>query len=690
MKFRLFPLLAAALVLMTLGACRNGQLPTGQDDAADSLIRVAEQSADGQRVYDVIDSLEQAGQLNSVRANYKRGQIAYMNYQDRLADMYYRRMMRGAIHADKKTYESYAAGVTDLARVLEDKRHYSEALELALQLARAWRENPVENPLTAATRSNLFPIIGTCYVELHRPDAAEAIFKEVYDDILREAEADPTGRTYYYLHGVADDARVGYNNQGYHDQAMAWSMIEEDALNRWASTPDGKKHADDLDDSRANLYVHQAELYLLLKKPREAATAYQNYLGTEYANSMNGRINRISYLGAKGDYQAAADLCPLVDTLLSKRNKRMTFDVIKGYLSYQYSMYRKAHRDQQALKTADRITAAIDSALVWQKQDATAELATIYETQEKEQTIIQQKASLSRQRYAGLLIAFGLVTLFLVVYSLYRRKAQQRLAVAHEELKIAYDQLEETTTAKERIESELRIARDIQMSMVPSVFPEREGLDLYASMMPAREVGGDLYDYLLSDHFLYFCLGDVSGKGVPASLFMAQAIRLFRALAKQQAMPATIAMRLNEELSENNENGMFVTMFIGLVDLTTGHLDFCNAGHNPPVVGGDAQGGSFLSMEANAPIGLWPGLEYKGEELATIKGRPLFIYSDGLTEAENPQQQQFGDEHLLDILRQTHYRHSRQVIEMLSAEVEHHRDGADPNDDLTMMCLRVG
>ena len=261
---------------------------------------------------------------------------------------------------------------------------------------------------------------------------------------------------------------------------------------------------------------------------------------------------------------------------------------------------------------------------------------------------------------------------------------------------MAYDQLEETTTAKERIESDLRIARNIQMGMVPHTFPERDDVDLYASMTPAKEVGGDLYGYLLvpakeegQGDKLYFALGDVSGKGVPASLFMAQATRLFLTLAKQQMMPAEICDHLNDALSgEDNETGMFVTMFVGLVDLQTGHLDFCNAGHNPPVLVGDGTT-EFIEMEPNAPIGLWPGLEYVGEEIKDISNRPLFVYTDGLNEAENRQQEQFTDERLLEILQTTPFESSQQTIELLREQVEAHRDGAEPNDDLTMLCVRV-
>lgn len=250
-------------------------------------------------------------------------------------------------------------------------------------------------------------------------------------------------------------------------------------------------------------------------------------------------------------------------------------------------------------------------------------------------------------------------------------------------LKEAYDKLEETTSAKERIESELRIARDIQMAMVPHEFPDYPGLDIYAVMIPAKEVGGDLYDFVLINDMLYFCVGDVSGKGVPASLFMAMAARLFRTLANYEMNPADIADAMNRELSMNNDNGMFITMFIGQLDLEDGCLYFCNAGHNPPVLDG-----KFIEMEPNAPIGLWPEMKYQEEMMEYIGGQRLFIYSDGLNEAENKDQDQFSDERLLEWLDTHRGIASHQLIDALQAEVEEHTAGADPSDDLTMLCLR--
>ena len=208
-------------------------------------------------------------------------------------------------------------------------------------------------------------------------------------------------------------------------------------------------------------------------------------------------------------------------------------------------------------------------------------------------------------------------------------------------------------------------------------------------MTPAREVGGDLYSYVLQGDEFYFCVGDVSGKGVPASLFMAQTAKLFHTLATQHLMPADIASKMNDELTVGNEQGMFVTMFIAKLNLSTGHLDFCNCGHNPPVLGGGEHEDAFLEMEPNVPIGLIPNIQFVGQQIDNIKGRTLFIYTDGLNEAENTEQQQFGDERLLEILRKDHNPSSRQLIEQIAKEIGKFRQEAQPNDDLTMMCLHV-
>ena len=170
---------------------------------------------------------------------------------------------------------------------------------------------------------------------------------------------------------------------------------------------------------------------------------------------------------------------------------------------------------------------------------------------------------------------------------------------------------------------------------------------------------------------------------------------MFQSLANQGLQPAEICTRMNDALSgKDNKSLMFITFFVGLIDLRSGHLSFCNAGHNPPVIKEHATLNNeeqvhFLEMEANAPLGIWPELKYVGEEIESIKGCPFFIYTDGLNEAENQEQQQFGEKRLLNYLSTTRFESSKQVVEALAAEVEEHRNGAESNDDLTMMCIRV-
>ena len=250
------------------------------------------------------------------------------------------------------------------------------------------------------------------------------------------------------------------------------------------------------------------------------------------------------------------------------------------------------------------------------------------------------------------------------------------------------EELKQTTAQKASIENELKVASDIQMSMVPRIFPafpNRPDIDLYASMTPAKEVGGDLYDFFVQDEHLYFCVGDVSGKGIPASLFMAVTRNLFRIVAQQGHTPEEIATQINLILSHDNEQNMFVTMFIGCVDLKTGHLDYCNCGHNAPLIDGQ-----FLKLQyTNCPIGILEEAEFHGESIDDIHGRQILIYTDGLNEAENPQKQLFGDERLQELMEKALSLNSEQVIDMLKEAVERHRNGAVPNDDLTLLCLKL-
>ena len=428
-------------------------------------------------------------------------------------------------------------------------------------------------------------------------------------------------------------------------------------------------------------YMYQRGSYnyhFNMKEYREAAKAVDSIA---YYNELTGMTDvarnevlydRIMLAVAQGHFEEALKLSDEQLSKIPAANK----------VSYQNALEQR----KNILSGLGRWQEAYDCLLEWgnikdslrtkSTTDQLNELNKRFEVDEVKMQGEREKMQAERRQLYMVLTFILLAAAGTTLFIFQRYRSAKRMA------KMKADQ--------ERIEGELNIARNIQMSMVPSTFPKHEGLDIYASMTPAREVGGDLYGCIINGTKLYFAVGDVSGKGVPASLFMAQVTRLFSTMAHQGLEPAAICNRMNSELSgEDNVNGMFVTMFIGMLDMQTGHLAFCNAGHNPPVIGGGKHQGDFLKMIPNVPIGLWPDYEFKGEEMDSVKGRALFIYTDGLNEAENPEQERFGDKRLLDILRDTNFDTARQVVEALEAEVAQHRNGAEPNDDMTMLCLRV-
>ena len=665
--------LSALLMAISL-SCQN---ETKKRSERVSLNEAFLLSGKHQARYDLVsDSLYEVGAISSVMRDFLHGYyVMYGEENYDRADTIFKKII-DLSDADKYDRLVQIAAIRERLLILRNRGYYETATILALDALKRFSIDEADDDDTVYDLYlDLYFNVGLGMTMHGEEENGETYYEKCYE--LNISKQKDTGdksfalmRRMILLYQIIQ----AHNTDSHRGLEMMkrWIDRQEKTFAEYETLPDEKRNDVSLDQLKGHAYIDKARVLQGLGRDAEAVEAYQKYLATNWAKTTSGVVNSCYYLGAAKRWEEASRSLEKIDEVLMSFGTEMSLDVMRDiYLQkYKYNLMA-GHRDT-ANVLANRICQNLDSALSRYVHGKSAELSTIYETQQKDAEIAEQKNSLLQTRVVALLVAIVLLTVFFIVYSLLRRRAAKMKA------------------AQERIEGELQIARDIQMSMVPNIFPEREGLDMYASMTPAKEVGGDLYGYVLQGDKLYFALGDVSGKGVPASLFMAQATRLFLTLAKQGMMPAEICTSMNDALSgDDNESGMFVTFWLGLLDLQTGHLDFCNAGHNPPVIGGGDNHGDFLEMQSNAPIGLFPGLAYEGEEIETVKGRALFIYTDGLNEAENPQQEQFGDDRLLSILRNTHFDSAQQVIESLKAEVENHRNGADPNDDLTMMCLRV-
>lgn len=250
----------------------------------------------------------------------------------------------------------------------------------------------------------------------------------------------------------------------------------------------------------------------------------------------------------------------------------------------------------------------------------------------------------------------------------------------------------ETQRTKELIEGELRVAREIQMSIVPKIFPpfpERPELDMFAILEPAKEVGGDLYDFfLLDDDHLCFTVGDVSGKGVPASLYMAVTKTLIKAKADIKLGPDEILYRVNNELCEDNDSGMFVTEFLGILTISTGELVFSNGGHNIPYLRRQNGEVAPLPKVPGVALGVMEDFEYFCASVQLEAGDSLVLYTDGVTEAMNPAGELLREERLENILRELNGKTAQEEVGHILHSTRQFMNGANQADDITILVIK--
>ena len=267
------------------------------------------------------------------------------------------------------------------------------------------------------------------------------------------------------------------------------------------------------------------------------------------------------------------------------------------------------------------------------------------------------------------------------------KRLHDSFAMMQTSLKEQMEELKQVNETKGRIEGELNAAKDIQMSMLPKLFPaypDRDDIDIYGQLTSAKEVGGDLFDFFIRDDKLFFCIGDVSGKGIPASLVMAMTRSLFRNIANHESRPEKIVSLINEAMSDGNDSNMFVTFFLGVLDLQTGQLHYCNAGHDWPYIVGN--GITELKSDPNLPVGTFSDTVYCLEEYRMPEGTILFMYTDGLTEAQDSQNNLFGDQRIVDVLQTGGS--CKEIIAKMTEAVHKFVGDAEQSDDLTMLAIQ--
>ncbi|MBR3110740.1 MAG: PP2C family protein-serine/threonine phosphatase [Prevotella sp.] len=671
-----------AVTLFLSGCGGDSKEQERQRREAEDMVYKAYLDKDYPRIIELVDSFKPLGSFSEGKACYWMGYAYDRMMQKRMAELYWKTGIAAVENStDDEDVRVYAGITNRLTGLFTTWTEYEAALKVAIPATERLKSLGRD---TTSEYTNMLIYIGCAQSRFGlKEDKNNKSLEEAYSAHLDNIRRHPNAISFR-------DAIVGVINICYNFLEMADYEKAELWLGRMGQLIDGyEKQADARSDyaekQRARYNIYLARALEGLGRRDEAAEAYRLFCQSEFFKTAEGKILASDYLRLAGRWQDAADNFSNLNTLMEEQNVGYSLENIQKMLLKKFDVNRRAGRMDSANAVSIDIIEHLDSAITQSRRADAIEQEAVHK---KELEMTAENERYVRNRHIGRIIGMSTLILFLIIYIIVRHRTGVRLKKAHNALQTAYDQLEETTTAKERMESELRIARDIQMSMVPSVFPEIDGLDMYASMTPAREVGGDLYNFLRKGDKLYFCIGDVSGKGVPASLFMTLATRGFLTLASTGRNPAEIATRMNVELSNNNEMGMFVTMFICAYHLKDGRLEYCNAGHNPPIIGNAEGQYTFLDVkEANAPIGLWPDLEYVGEEMNLPSNSMMLLYTDGLNEAENRQQEQYGEDRIIQLMTSHASLSTRDMIEALKADTDQFRDGAEQNDDLTMLAF---
>ena len=673
----------ASVLIFT--SCHSGTRKSSSPEATSMLI-AASDAKDNERVLSLADSLEKAGKISQGESNYWQGHAYYQMGQREQAKSLWQEAIKVTENStDANDLVYYAKSASYLTSQLCRYAEYAAALYTALPVINRLEKIECD---TTSDYTNLLVFAGCCKIYFDKKDSTAIDMLErayrLHTDHIRQKASKKAYRD--AMAGIINIAYIWNYVKGY-EKGLIWDERMGDLMKEYK-----QQYADDekyIDKQWARYLIFYATSLEGVGRHDEAERAYREYLQTKFSNTREGWTDACDYLTVANRWEeAVANYCSILE-YLQKDLSVYSLDNIQRYLLKKYRAHQMLNQQDSINLTARQICEVLDSAITNNRHLDASELQSIHE---RDMEIVEAEASSARQRqiYTGLVVAILIIAF--TIYTIFRHRANLKLRKAHEELKTAYDQLEETTAQKAAIETDLRIASGIQMGMLPEKFPtkaDRDDVQLYASLTPAKEVGGDLFDFYFRDEKLFFCIGDVSGKGVPASLFMAVTRSTFRTVSAHESSPDRIVTIMNKTIADMNKNHMFVTLFVGVLDLPTGRLRYCNAGHDAPLLVGAGIG--ELPCDSNIPVGFLPSWKYSLQEAQIFTGTTIFLFTDGLTEAMDADNAQFQMERINDVASRAlanQQQEPRQLIDQMIDAVHQFVGDAEQSDDLTMMGIQ--
>ena len=659
-------LLCVAIAVLTVGCGNTGR--KGQSKKATELIEVAHKTRDYQRLLTLADSLEQAGEVSHASANYWRGYASDKLNQKRMAEFYWKNSVTAAETSDDaEEVGFYAKSASRLANLLCLRGDLVSAYRMA---------KPVVDRLetlgcdTTSDYVNLLIYLG-CSQSSAGESAGDADdgFKLAYQKHLENIDRNHSSAA--YKNAIAGLINIAYYciTTGNYQKAIAWIDHFGELVGQYEQLPDADQNY--IDKQVARFDIYRARALEGLGKKEDAAKVFDAFRETRFSQTPEGRINANDYLIIANRWNEAADNYHSLNALLDKQEEPFTMETIKDLLLKKYQANQLVGRKDTALAVSKQICDSLSRALDLASKTEKEELATIAMRAEK---FADQQAAPARQQRIWNYVVLALAFLLALAYAAFCRMRVRKEEVAYKDLNKAYTQLEAQTTARVAGETKQGIINAIKRTLCPDSLPQHAALSSYVSQTTAKQSAGGIYDLLIRDGKLFCMMCDPSDADVLSSMLMAVAKTQFHTVSAVETEPGRIVATINTALTESCGADSAVKLFVGVLDLSTGHLEYSSAGHVLPLTVGTEV--SKLPVDAQA------------FELAP--DTMLLFYNEALLQVKNAAGKSYGESRLLGEALQAKKTDPapQPFVESIHAALNRYIEGTELSDDVLLLAVR--
>ena len=634
---RHFAIVAMALTAIFLLACGGGSSKE-QRQKAEQAIESAQKNRDLKQLMMLADSFERAGTLSSAKAYYWRGYASDRMNKRRMAEFYWKTSLQTAANSkDPDDVNTYARSASRLANLLTVRGEYENALKGAIPAAEYLETHKCD---TTSDYMNLLIYIGCCQVGLNKADKeTEEHFSIAYEKHLANIESTHSDESYKdAIAGLINIAYACITSKNY-DEALKWTdrfgkLLVEYEQRQGINT-------DYIDKQLARFYIYKAIAHERKGQEDEAEKIYQQFLETKFSQTPEGKINANEFLIAAGRWDEAAYNYRSLDAMFEGQDA-YTIDNIRTYALKKYKTNLQAGRLDSASVISRLICDSLEHAFNLAKEiDAEEQVVII----DKIEQLTEQQAETAREKQMGLFVLLGILFLCFIAYAIYRSYRGHKLHKAHTELKADYTELEERTAEKERTQTLQATALDAQKALLPAPLPKRKDITVLATLTSGTALSSDLYDYLIRDEQLFFCIGSAHGDTIQSSVQMAMTWSQFRTAAAITTAPALILSAINRSLATTHGERPLVDLFVGVLNLTTGQLDYSQAGNISPLLMENDEV-TVLPIEDTPSAGTEETATFFNLQAEVAPGAMLYLYTPGVAAITNAEGKIYGDKRL--------------------------------------------